>query len=146
MPGEGPQADRKRTAVAEVIGLDRFSGLALLKFKPDGELAHVEFDIRSEVSDGDAVAAIGWSLQDAEEFGQQTVQSDVRHSGQRVHYRNLIQLSNQHDASFIGSPLLSERGKVVGIVSKSGMSPIECAVPMSDVLRFLGVDDSEPVQ
>jgi serine protease Do len=120
--------------VAELVGTDPETDLAVLKVEPSAEQRYVKFDADTELRVGDYVLAVG------NPFGLGgTVTSGIisaldRDSGRSMPYSDFIQIDASINRGNSGGPTFDVRGNVIGvntaIISPTGVNAgIGLAIP-----------------
>ena len=137
-------ADRNRVS-AEVLGVDPFADVALLKVDPDGlDLSPVELGDDSQIMVGAPVAAIGSPFGEQQSLSVGIVSAKERSVRSLTQFR--IEDSIQTDAAInpgnSGGPLLDAQGRVIGInqqieTRSQANAGVGFAVPVSAIKRSL---------
>ena len=135
-------ADRNRVS-AEVVGVDPFSDVALLKIDPDGlDLVPLQLGDDAELQVGDPVAAIGSPFGETQSLSIGIVSAKQRSVRSLTQFR--IENSIQTDAAInpgnSGGPLLDADANVVGInqqieTRSNANAGVGFAVPISAIKR-----------
>ena len=106
--------DENRHAVAELVGVDEYTDLAVLKIQADGLLAATWGD-SNELAQGDPVWAIGspWGLNNSVSFG---IVSAVGRDGiGQTRHQELLQTDAAVNPGNSGGALVNAQGELVGI-------------------------------
>lgn len=128
-----------RTQVAEVMGADNATDLALLKITAD-DLTPLHLGDSDALRVGDSVIAIGNPL----EYERSVTAGIVSALGRKVYeaepFENFIQTDAAINRGNSGGPLLNKRGEVIGVntVIRSDGRGISFAVPSNVVKRVVG--------
>ncbi|WP_462323643.1 DegQ family serine endoprotease [Desulfoplanes sp.] len=130
---------REKSYIAEVVGTDSETDLALLKINPKGSLPHLTFGDSDRLDVGEWVMAIG------NPFGlDHTVTAGIISAKGRVigagPYDNFLQTDASINPGNSGGPLLDMRGKVIGIntaIVASGQG-IGFAIPSAMAKDIIG--------
>lgn len=146
-------ADRNRVP-ADIVGVDPFADVALLKVDPGGlELRPLAFADSDQVRVGDPVAAIGSPFGQEQSLSVGVVSATDRSVESLTRFR--IDAALQTDASInpgnSGGPLLDAAGRVIGInqqinTASGGNEGVGFAVPSNLVERSVEAlrEDGEP--
>jgi S1-C subfamily serine protease len=137
-------ADRNRVS-AQVLGVDPFADVALLKIDPDGlKMVPLELGSDSKLLVGDPVAAIGSPFGEQQSLSVGVVSAKERSVKSLTQFQ--IENSIQTDAAInpgnSGGPLLNSEAKVVGInqqieTRSSANAGVGFAVPVSAIKRSI---------
>jgi len=124
-----------REFVAEVVGRDSKTDLALIRIKPEGELVPLPLGDSDDLEIGDWVVAIGNPFGLGHTVTAGIVSAKYRQIGAGA-YDNFIQTDASINPGNSGGPLLNTAGEVVGIntaiLSRSGGSVgIGFAIPVN---------------
>jgi len=106
--------DENRHAVAELVGIDEYTDLAVLKIQADGLLA-ADWGDSNELAQGDPVWAIGspWGLDNSVSFG---IVSAVGRDGiGQTRHQELLQTDAAVNPGNSGGALVNAQGELVGI-------------------------------
>jgi len=129
IPGE------KKKYLAEIIGTDKQTDLAVLKIKPDRKLTPPPFGNSSQVEVGDWVVAIGnpYGLDGTVSFGIiSAIQRNLNVGGL---LNEFIQTDAMIDFGSSGGPLVNMRGEVIGINSRGQGRGIGFTIPINTALE-----------
>lgn len=124
----------KEEVDAEVIGVDPYTDLAVLKLKIDGRLPYVRFGDSDRLEAGQTVVAMGSPHGLSRSVSKGIVSVTGRHledQASRAPFTNWIQTDAAINPGNSGGPLLNLRGEVIGVNSMvlRGAENVGFAIP-----------------
>jgi len=126
----------KKIYLAEIIGTDEQTDLAVLKIKPSKKLKAPRFGDSSQLRVGDWVVAIGnpYGLDGTVSFGIiSAVQRNLNIGGL---LNEFIQTDAMIDFGSSGGPLINIRGEIIGINSRGQGRGIGFTIPINTALEI----------
>lgn len=133
---------------AEILAVDHVRDLALVKMLDAKGLPTVRLGLKTTITAGDNVVAIGNPLAGGDGVLRHVATDGIVSNAAQLigtHKRQeRIQTTAVVSPGSSGGPLLNMRGEVVGVIaSKIAAAQAGFAIPMSDILKFLELADQQ---